>query len=193
MKHWFQSKIKSEFIQKQIYMMSSLGLFYIIIIALFAVPLMGTFVVVLIKGVLDFRYLILGSGIIGLSLIIFYGGKFIFRACHRVKKDGIIALQDANKQAVRTGEPVQIGLFNGLVTFSYGRGYNKSICSQDQIYLLPDSQEIPKTATFDIIQKIKDLSEMKKQGIIDEDEFQKLKHNLIQESPHQKNQTADKL
>ncbi|QTA83180.1 Uncharacterized protein dnl_55760 [Desulfonema limicola] len=180
MKKWFQDKIKSDYMQRQIYMMTNLGLFYIIIIALFAVPLMGTFVVVLIKGVLDFRYLILAGGIIFTALIIFYGARFIIKAFKRFKKNGIDAFQDAQNQG-KTGEPVQIGMFNGLITFSYGRNNNDKnlVQNQDTVLLLPDASS--KSAAYDAMQKIKELSEMKNQGIISEDEFQLLKQNLIHE------------
>ncbi|MDM8535813.1 hypothetical protein QUF70_03585 [Desulfobacterales bacterium HSG17] len=183
---WFQDKIKSDYMQRQIYMMSNLGLFYLIIIALFAVPLMGTFVVVLIKGVLDFRYLILAGGIITLSLIIFFGARFIIRTFRGIKKDGINAFQDAQNQT-GTGEPIQIGVLNGLITFSYGRGNNDTIRNnnrliqnQEKVLLLSDKPS-PKPDTSDTIQKIKELSEMKNQGIIEEDEFMILKRNLIRE------------
>ena len=176
MKKWFQNKIKSDYMQRQIYMMSNLGLFYIIIIALFAVPLMGTFVVVLIKGVLDFRYLILAGGIITLSLIIFFGARFIIRTIKGIKKDGISAFHDAQN----TGKPVQIDMLNGLITFSYGRENNdKLIQHQEKVLLLSDSLSKPKTS--DTIQKIKELSEMKNQEMINEEEFQILKQNLIRE------------
>ncbi len=45
--------------KKQMYLLSNLGLFYLILIAFFAVPLLGAFVIVLIKGIIDFRYAIL--------------------------------------------------------------------------------------------------------------------------------------
>jgi len=172
--------MKSDYMQRQMYMMTNLGLFYIIILALFAVPLMGTFVVVLIKSVLDFRYLILAGGIITLSLIIFFGARFIIRTVKGIKKDGITAFQDAQNQAGTTGEPVQIGMLNGLITFSYGRGNNDNkLQHQEKVLLLPDTSSKPET--FDTIQKIKELSEMKNRGIIDEDEFKVLKQNLIRE------------
>ena len=150
MKEWFQNKMKSDYMQRQIYMMSNLGLFYIIIIALFAVPLMGTFVVVLIKGVLDFRYLILAGGIITLSLIIFFGARFIIRTIKGIKKDGISIFQDTQN----TGKPVQIDMLNGLITFSYGRGRENNdnlIQHQEKVLLLSDSLSISNKYFCDFI------------------------------------------
>ena len=63
---------RGEYMKRQLYMMSNLGLFYVILFALFGIPLLGTFVVVLIKGGLDFRYLILASGILLGGLILFF-------------------------------------------------------------------------------------------------------------------------
>ncbi|GBC60254.1 hypothetical protein DENIS_1205 [Desulfonema ishimotonii] len=100
-------------------MMSNLGLFYIILIALFAIPLLGTFVVVLIKGVLSFQYVILGAGVILGGLLIFYGGKLCFRLYRKIREDGIMAVREAQARAGQ-GEPVQIAFFNGLFTFSSG-------------------------------------------------------------------------
>ena len=76
-------EMRGSTMKRQRYMLSNLGLFYIILIALFGIPLLGTFVVVLIKGVLDFRYVILASGIIVLGLLVFYAGKLGWRLFRR--------------------------------------------------------------------------------------------------------------
>ena len=66
--------------KKQLYMLSSLGLFYVILIALFAIPLVGTCVVILIKGALDLRYFIIAGGVLGLAIL----GFFVIKALKRL-------------------------------------------------------------------------------------------------------------
>jgi len=163
-------------------MMSSLGLFYIILIALFAVPLMGTFVVVIIKGVLDFQYLILAGGIIAAGLTVYYTGKFFFRMFQKIREDGGAALREAQERAGQ-GQAVQIGLMGGLLTISCG-GQNTVLSEKREPLLLPekpDASHVKETSDFqsDPLLRIRELSEMKKEGIIDADEFQALKTRLI--------------
>jgi hypothetical protein len=67
--------------KRQLYMLSSLGLFYVILIALFAIPLVGTFVVILIKGALDLRYFIIAGALLGLAIL----GVIIIRALKRLR------------------------------------------------------------------------------------------------------------
>lgn len=182
MKTWIKDKMQSDYMQRQFHMMSSLGLFYIILIALFAVPLMGTFVVVLIKGVLDFRYLILAVGIVGGGLAVYYTGKFFFRVFQKIREDGGAALREAQERA-RQGQAVQIGLMGGLLTISCG-GADKSLSGNREPLLLPHMTDLPnrkEPASFptDPLRQLRELSDMKKEGIIDADEFQALKAKLI--------------
>lgn len=176
---WFKKKLSGDYMRRQIYMMSSLGLFYIIIIALFAIPLLGAFVVVLIQGVMDFRYLILGVGIILLGLVIFYFGKWTFRFFGKVRRDGFLALGDARNRT-RHGEPVEIDLFNGLLTFSYGGRKAPSALppAADPPRLITDTSEPPHTKT-DPVRQLRELSALQEEGVIDADEFQRLKAALI--------------
>ncbi len=182
MKAWIKDKMQSDYMQRQFHMMSSLGLFYIILIALFAVPLMGTFVVVIIKGVLDFRYLILGVGIVGGGLAVYYTGKFFFRIFHKIREDGGAALREAQERA-RQGQAVQIGLMGGLLTISCG-GQDKPVSGNREPLLLPDMtdrQHVRDTCASpaDPLRQLRELSDMKNEGIIDADEFQALKTKLI--------------
>lgn len=194
---WLKRKFTSDYMRRQVYMMSSLGLFYIIIIALFAIPLLGAFVVVLIKGVMDFRYLILGAGIILLALAIYYGCKFALRFFRKVRRDGFLAIGDARTRAGH-GEPVAIDFFNGLLTFSYGGRRprsmlpglpgapdslnspesRESLTSNDPASLIADSFG-ESVAAEDPVRQLRELSALKEEGIIDADEFQRLKTRLI--------------
>lgn len=175
-------KVRSEYMDRQIYIMSSIGIFYVIMIALFAIPLLGTFVVIIIKGVLDFKAVILAGGVVVLALIIFYAGKLSLQL-YRKFKGGLG--QDVSDMMKR-GEPFQIGLLNGLISVRYGgRNELKALPpypEAEEISLLPE----PVRKEPDIIEKLRELSELKTQGIIDEEEFSLLKKKLISESPESK-------
>lgn len=170
---------RGEYMKRQFYMMSNLGLFYIILIALFGIPLLGTFVVVLIKGVLDFRYLILASGILAGGLILFFTAKLGLRLFRRMRADAGTAFRDAADRADR-GQPVRLEFFNGLMSVSCGGRHPRTVLPGPggPAGLLPDlTGEAPRSA-FDRLQA---LVQMKKEGVIDEDEFTALKKKLIQE------------
>ena len=178
-----KKEIHGEYMKRQLYMMSNLGLFYVILIALFGIPLFGTFVVVLIKGVLDFRYLILATGIIVLGLAIFYVGRFALRFFRKMRTDGRDAFRDAAGRAGR-GQQVQLELFNGLMTFSYGGRRSPAAVSGPggTTALLPDmsSEPLPRNPPQNPIGQIQSLAQLKNEGVIDEAEFLALKKKLIQ-------------
>jgi hypothetical protein len=178
-------------LKRQRYILSNLGLFYMILIALFGIPLLGTFVVVLIKGVLDFRYVILASGVIVLGLAVFYAGKFGLRLFRRMQRDGRKAFQDAAAQAGQ-GRPVQLELFNGLVTFSYG-GRRPPAALPDiaaPAALLPDTRggaaDGPPSQPPPVngVDQLRALVQLKEDGAIDAAEFIALKKKLIHEICH---------
>jgi hypothetical protein len=180
-KNWIKEKMKSEYMQRQIDIMSNLGMFYIIIIALFAVPLVGAFVVVLIRGVFDFRYIILGTGIILAGVGIYYGIKFFIRLFQKMREDGLSSYRHAREQA-GTGESVQLDFFNGLISLSYGgkRSCDALPYKEPLAALLPPDETDP-AAAVDPLRQIKDLCRLKDEGVIDEAEFQMLKKKLIRD------------
>jgi len=179
---WFRKKTQSEYMQRQIHILSSVGLFYLIIVGLFAIPLLATFVVVLIKGVFDFRYVILSVGAIIAVLAIYYTGKLCYRIFKKIKQDGAMAVGHARERA-RRGESVQLQLLGGLFSLSYGgNNGNKSpehIAYHGQDPLLIEDMRENQTSCQDPVQQLKELSALKDQGIIDEEEFRKLKETLI--------------
>jgi uncharacterized integral membrane protein len=183
---WFKKKTQSEYMQTQFHILSSVGLFYLIIVGLFAIPLLATFVVVLIQGVFDFRYVILSVGAIVVGLMIYYAGKLCYRLFRKIKQDGAMAIGHARERA-RQGESVQLQLLGGLFSLSYGRNNggnigNKStepIVYHGQDSLLIEDRRENQIFFQDPVQQIKELSALKDQGIIDEEEFRKLKEKLI--------------
>lgn len=166
-----EKKVRSDYMDRQIYMMSSIGIFYVILIALFAVPLLGTFVVIIIKGVLDFRMVILIGGIVVLALFVFYLGKFILRLWQKFKHGGFSDIGNM----VKSGHPFQITFLNGLLSVSSGNPPNDIKSLPENIALLPE----PESEETDIIHKLKELSELKAQGVINDEEFDLLKKKLI--------------
>lgn len=165
-------------------MLSNLGLFYIILIALFAVPLMGAFVVVIIKGVLDFRYAIMLAGALIVIVLFYYAVKLSRHIIRKIKEDGLFAGK-AMKEQMGKGEPLQISMLGGLITFSYGgqAPNDRNLLTDGEnntVDLLPYDVE-KESQPSDVINKIKELHEMKDMGIIDDDEFKQLKSKLIQE------------
>ncbi len=179
---WFRKKTQDEYMQRQIHILSSVGLFYLIIVALFAIPLLATFVVVLIQGVFDFRYVILSVGAVLGVLILYYLCKLCYRLFRKIKQDGTMALGHAKEMAQR-GESVQLQLFGGLFSLSYGGnngGKNRQAISYEgqEPLLIEDIRE-KQNSVKDPVEQLKELSALKTQGIIDDEEFRKLKDTLI--------------
>jgi hypothetical protein len=171
-----EKKVRSEYMDRQIYMMSSIGIFYVIMIALFAIPLLGTFVVVIIKGVLDFRVAILLCAIVVLALLLFYLGKLVFRLWQKFKTGGFADIGET----IRSGQQFQISFLNGLFSVSSGTPTDnlKALPYREgnDVAMLPEPES---KNTDDIVGKLKELSELKAQGVIDDEEFTLLKKKLI--------------
>ncbi len=177
---WFYRKKKSEYIQRQTYIMSNLALFYIIIIALFGVPLMGTFVVVLIKGVIDLRFVIVPAAILFSCLILFLGLRGLRRWMRRVRRDGRNAM-DAARNQNRQGQAVQISVLNGMISLTLGApnaapGLPPGSASKE---LPPPSSDVT-VVEPDVLMKLKELVALRKEGEIDDQEFELLKAQLIE-------------
>ena len=171
-----EKKGRSEYMDRQIYIMSSIGIFYVIMIALFAVPLIGTFVVIIIKGVLDFRMVILIGGVVVMGFAVFYLGKFIFRLWQKFKHGGFSDIGNT----IRSGQSFQISFMNGLISVSSGNQTDTPpqalpYRSNADTAMLP----APEAKDADIVSRLKELSELKAQGVIDDEEFILLKKKLI--------------
>lgn len=177
-------KSRSQYMQRQIHILSSVGLFYLIIIALFAIPLLAAFVVVLIQGVFDFRYVIIVAGAIGIGLAIYYTVRLCCRLFRKIRQDGALAIGRARERASR-GESVQLQLLGGLFSFSYGgNGGSKNpdmIAYGNQPTAFIEDMREDRFVNYDPIRQLKELSALKNQGVIDEHEFQKLKEKLIRD------------
>lgn len=167
--------------QRQAYMFSSLGLFYIILIALFAVPLVGTCVVILIKGALDLRYVIIAGGCVGLVVLSVVAVKVLRRLRRRIRLDGTAA-GEAVRHNLLNGQPVEVSILNGLLKFSCGQVQpgTSPLLPHRRVSLLPHQPD--RGAVTDVVDQLQSLSDLKRTGAIDDDEFNLLKSMLIASS-----------
>lgn len=169
-------------------MLSSLGLFYVILIALFAIPLVGTCVVILIKGALDLRYFIITGGFIGLAILGVFFAKALKRMWHRFRRDGRETAEIMRRQQL-AGQPVEISILGGLLKFTTGQPRSSGIRFQPHHRPSLPPPGADRDGATDIIVQLQGLSELKRAGTIDADEFDLLKAVLIEAStptPHEK-------
>ena len=166
--------------RRQLYFLSSLGIFYVIIIALFAIPLLGTFVVILIKGALDLRYVIIAGGCIGIIALTIFMVRVMRRLWQRLRRDGQMAGKDIRRNLL-LGNPFEVSVLNGMLKFSCGRqnaAAPPALEHQEQ-GLLPHHPENSQTGPTDVLAQLEHLSALKQSGVIDEEEFKVLKTLLI--------------
>jgi len=164
--------------------LANLGLFYLIISGLFIIPLCAAFVVVIINGIMDFKYAILFTTVLVLVILLFFLARLSKRVLERMAADGRYARRQVGKNLARR-EPVQISLLGGLVTVSYGERHHPEALPLPLESHAPLSLPLASAAEndhngSDIIHHLKELSELNHQGIIDDEEFQAIKTRLIQ-------------
>jgi hypothetical protein len=169
------------YFKRQFHMLASLGLFYAILIALFAIPLVGTLVVILIKGALDLRYFIIAGGFFGVAILGFFIIRALKRLWYRIQRDGFKAGEIARRHQL-TGKPVEISILGGMFKFTVGQpgSAGNPALSHDRPFLLPDGTD--RDPATDIVIQLQELSELKRAGTIDADEFRLLKAVLIETS-----------
>jgi hypothetical protein len=167
--------------KRQLYMLSSLGLFYIILIALFAIPLVGTVVVILIKGALDLRYFIIAGGCLGLVVFGIFFIKGLRKLWQRLHHDGSAAGKAVLSKELM-GQPVEVSILGGLLKFTVGQSQaNEGLALPHRnAVLLPD--RTGRDAVTDIVCQLQGLSELKRAGAIDTEEYDLLKTVLIEAS-----------
>ncbi len=168
----------------QLKLLGDLGIFYLIIIALFAVPLLGTFVVVGIKGILDLQYVIIYGGAAILLVGMFFLIRFVYLFSRKIKQSGLAANSELAKSMAR-GEQVQISILSGLLTFTYAARGNSDIkalpladTNNGGIPLIPETTE-SSGESGGVVNQLKTLHDLKNQYIINEKEFFILKEKLI--------------
>jgi hypothetical protein len=168
--------------QRQFYFLSSLGIFYLILIALFAIPLLGTVVVILIKGALDLRYVIIVFGCLAIIVVSWMAVKIVVRMWRRFRRDGSLAGQEVRRNLL-LGKPVEISIFHGMFKFSCGRSTpdpQPGLPQEKQQQMLPFSGGQTDSAT--LLDQLQHLSELKQSGAITEGEFNRLKAVILESS-----------
>ena len=177
---WFGGKKEKDYVKRQVYMLSNLGLFYVIILALFAVPLLGTFVVVLIKGIIDLRMVIMPIVLITFGMLIFLIVQRLRRLLQRIHKDGG-RLMDGSMQPRPHGQAIQISIFKGLFALTVGNPKATPLLPNTPATkpLALPSQDCS-NSDEDVLFQLKELVALKKSGDIDEHEFRILKTQLIE-------------
>lgn len=178
--------LKSDYAKRQFYIMGNLGLFYLILIALFAIPLLGAFVVVLIKGVHDFRHIILGFGILGAALLLYFAGRFFFRLLRKLREDGLTSFREANRQARDGAGKVQIDICRGLISFTVNAHPSEGVpqLSGDKppLALPAGPGDINPGHVSDPVRQIRDLQELLMSGAINKSEFEDLKAVVVRQA-----------
>lgn len=173
---------KGEYLKRQTYMLSSLGLFYIILIGLFAIPLLAAFVVVLIQGVIELQYAIIYGGIAVGILVLFFLIRYGIRSYRRVRRDGFQTGR-AVRETMKQGEPVQISVFKGMLTFTYGGRYPGNGRFPPSLQGPGHSGLLPEPPSFrsrdDVVGQLRELSQLKTDGVVTEAEFLKIKADLL--------------
>lgn len=172
---------KNGYWQRQFYFLRSLGIFYVILIALFAIPLLGTFVVILIKGALDLRYVIIACGIAGLTGLGWFAIKLCRSIWFRFRQNGNVIREEVRRNLL-LGKPVELSIFNGMLKFSCGhhQADTRPALPQENRPMLPSPDG--KVNASDILDQLQHLAELKQSGAIDTDEFKLLKTMLIESS-----------
>ena len=172
---------KNGYWQRQFYFLRSLGIFYVILIALFAIPLLGTFVVILIQGALDLRYVIIAGGIAGLIGLSWIAIKLCRRMWLRFRQNGNVVREEVRRNLL-LGKPVELSIFNGMLKFSCGHSQADPhpALPQENRPMLPSPNG--NVNANDILDQLQHLADLKQSGAIDTDEFKLLKTMLIESS-----------
>ena len=162
----------------QKFLLSHLGLFYALVATLFAVPLIAAVVVVLIKGIIDLRYVILIGGallMLGFAIWMTRWGIGFFR---KIKFDGDATARSFNHRSAG-GEAVELSFFGGLFKVSYKGHPEKEWLPAER--LRHPSRLLDETGqpAGELVTQLQALSDLKNSGDIDENEYQQIKRRLI--------------
>ena len=167
--------------KRQFDMLSSIGLFYILILAFFAIPLLGTFVVILIQGAIDFRYLILAIGCFGFVGLILFILKLSRGFLDKMQTDGIVVNEDVRRHLL-SGKPVEISFLNGLLTFKSGTPASREAIALTGGGPLLLPAESGRDSVTDVLDQLRKLSALRESGAVDAEEYNLLKTMIIESS-----------
>jgi hypothetical protein len=164
----------------QKFILSHMGVFYALVATIFVIPLLAAVVVVLIKGIIDLRYVILiGGGLLALGFcawMVRWGIGF-FR---KMQSAGARSAQSYGNQ-MPDGQDIELSFLGGLFKVSYKGRLNQNLLETDNPgnpRLLADGSAGNQP---DLVSRLQILSELKNCGDIDELEYQKIKDQIISE------------
>jgi hypothetical protein len=181
-----KKNLKSDYAKRQFNILGNIGLFYLILISMLAIPLLCTIVVVLIQSVHDFRHIILGLGLVAAALLLYFTGRFFFRFLLKLREDGLTSFRDANRQARDGAGKVQIDICRGLISFTVN-----AHGSEGALQLLEDKappalpavpDDINSGHVPDPVRQIRDLQELLMNGAINKNEFEDLKAAIVRQA-----------
>lgn len=182
-----KKNLKSDNAKRQFYILGNIGLFYLILLSMLAIPLLGTFVVVLIQGVHDFRHIILGLGLVAAALLLYFTGRFFIRFLLKLREDGLTSFRDANRQARDGAGKVQIDICRGLISFTVNahgsEGTAPQLLEDKPPLALPAAPgDINSSHVSDPVRQIRDLQELLMSGAINKNEFEDLKAVIVRQA-----------
>ncbi|MDL2269442.1 hypothetical protein LJC71_08735 [Desulfosarcina sp. OttesenSCG-928-A07] len=168
---------KEGYWRRQFYLLSSIGIFYIILFALFGIPLLGAFVVVLIKGAMDMRYVIITAGCIAAGVGVWFLIRGIRRLLARMRQNGSMTGEQI-RQNLLLGQPMELSVLNGVIKLSCGPAPKapQPELSHAPLALLPDSTT--PDHVVDILDHLDRIAALHRSGIITEEELTLLKSRL---------------
>lgn len=164
--------------------LSHIGLFYLILIVLFGVPLFATAVVVIIKGIIDLQYAVMAAmGILFLVFTFFLVrlSRTVFQKFREQKQ----FLMDEVGPRLEKGESLEISFMNGLCDLNYCPGERKR--QPDKLagtYSAESGNLVPQKGHV-FLQQIIELAKLREKGLLSETEYKRIKEQLIGTEPEE--------
>ena len=125
-----------------------------------------------------------------IGLIIVFGVRRLRRWTKQIRQDGGKAMAAARKEG-QGGQPVQISIFNGLLSLTFGSPATPSALTSkpsSKILAAPSKEDL---MDGDILHQLKELAALRKAGDIDDQEFDLLKAQLIENSRRSQTDPTD--
>jgi len=161
------------------HILTQLGIFYLLIISLMVIPLLATFVVVLIKGIIDMQYVIIVGGGLLAAAFVFWLIKAAIRFIRRLRSNND-QMEDHIHKKMDAGDAVEVSVLGGLFKIQYKgkkslEGQSPDIGYKSPLMLTHTTSD----GTIDVVAQLQTLSALKNAGEIDEAEYNTIKNQLI--------------
>jgi hypothetical protein len=162
------------------YIFKSLGVFFLILPALMLIPVMASVVVILIKGIMDIRYVIIIGGGLLLAVFVIWLIRWAIVMARRFRKNSG-EMQAHVEKHMDYSDAAEISVLGGLFKIRYGGKKRNSS--------LPEPNGNPGRflqlahttgdGSIDVVAQLQTLTKLKNAGEIDYEEYRILKHQLI--------------